>query len=122
MCARALVLFTYMLMCCVYTYAVYQASTAPKRQQKKSGKYAAYECAPDNAIYFLFDVETTGGKRNWDRIVAISFLACDDKGKMLGSFTQLVNPEGVESSVYILKNIHSKLAHACQYASHTTYI
>jgi len=99
-------------MCCVCAYAVNQVSTAPKHKQKKSGKYAAYECAPDNAIYFLFDVETTGGKRNWDRIVAISFLACDDEGKMLGSFTQLVNPEGVESSDFILKNIHSKLVYA----------
>ena len=103
-------------MCTLYAW---QVSTASKRKQKKSGKYAAYECAPDNAIYFLFDVETTGGKRNWDRIVAISLLACDDKGKILGSFTQLVNPEGVENSAYILNNIHSKLAHTCQCHIHT---
>ena len=37
-----------------------------KNKKKKAGKYDEYTTAPDNAVYFLFDVETSGSKRNWD--------------------------------------------------------
>ena len=53
-----------------------QVDTPAKQKPKKKSKYQGYEGTADNAVYFLFDVETTGSKRNWDRIIAISFLAC----------------------------------------------
>ena len=40
-----------------------------KKKASKKGKYANYVSAPSNGRYFLFDVETTGSKRNWDRII-----------------------------------------------------
>ena len=53
-----------------FTYVSWiQESSAPKVKAKKKNKYVDYEVAPANGVFFLFDVETTGGKRNWDRIV-----------------------------------------------------
>jgi len=51
--------------------------------KKKKGQYTDYVKPPENAISFLFDVETTDSKRNWDRIIAVSFLAYDTKGMLL---------------------------------------
>ena len=78
---------------------------------EKKGKYANYEKAPANAVFFLFDVETTGAKRNWDRIISISVLACDRTGTLLGCFDQDINPEGVKINAYLTNRIHSKCAH-----------
>ena len=75
--------------------------------QKKS-KYAAYESAPTDAVYFLFDVETSGGKRNFDKIISISLLAYDSRGNKLGSFARLINPGGVPMVSYLTKHVHSK--------------
>ena len=77
------------------------------QQKEKKGKYCNYEGAPENAVYFLFDVETSGGKRNWDRIVAMSFLAVDQDGRLLGSFSRKLNPGNVRIS-YHATRIHSK--------------
>ena len=91
-------------------HAVPVASTsasATKNKQKKSSKYHAYECAPENAVYFLFDVEVTGSKRNYDKIIGIGFLAYDRQGKLLGCFSRKVNP-GVVRSTYHAGRIHSK--------------
>ena len=76
--------------------------------KKKKGKYDDYESAPENAVYFLFDVETSGGKRNWDRIIAMSFLAVDQDGELLGSFSKKMNPGSVRIG-YHTTRIHSKL-------------
>lgn len=57
----------------------------------------------------MFDVETTGSKRNWDRIIAISFLAYDEEGKLLGSFSRKINPGKARISNFLSDNIHGKL-------------
>ena len=77
-------------------------------KKKKKSKYHAYESAPAKAVYFLFDVETTGSRRNWDKIIAISFLAYDVNGNELGSFSQLINPGDVGIDSYLSKFIHSE--------------
>ena len=84
-----------------------QESDAPKVKTKKKSKYVDYEVAPANGVYFLFDVETTGGKRNWDRIVALSFLSYDSDGNLLDHFSRKVNPGGVRINA-ICRGIHSK--------------
>ena len=76
--------------------------------KKKKSKYFAYEAAPENSVYFLFDVETSGGKRNWDRIISMSFLAVDQDGKVLGSFSKKLNPGAARIS-YQTTEIHGKL-------------
>ena len=86
--------------------------THPARKQTKSkrkkNKYENFEGAPDNACYFLFDVETSGSKRNFDRIIALSFMAHDETGRLLGAFSQKVNPGGVVISHYLSKHVHSE--------------
>ena len=67
------------------------SSTQANKKQKKKSKYENFEGAPDNACYFLFDVETSGSKRNFDRIIALSFMAHDETGRLLGAFSQKVN-------------------------------
>ena len=57
-----------------------------------------YEAAPPDAVYFLFDVETTGSKRNFDCIIALSFIAYDSTGKILDSLSQKINPDAVPIS------------------------
>ena len=76
--------------------------------KKKKGKYDDYTTAPVNAVYFLFDVETTGGKRNYDRIIAMSFLCLDQNGKVISSFSRKVNPGRIKISAYLTRWIHSK--------------
>ena len=84
-----------------------QESDTPTDKTKKKSKYEDYKVAPANGLYFLFDVETTGGKRNWDRIVALSFLTYDSEGTLFGSFSRQVNPGGVRINA-ICRGIHSK--------------
>ena len=79
------------------------ATTTTRR--KKPGKYNGYQIAPDNAAYFLFDLEVTGSKRNYDRIIQLSFIAYDVSGNMLGNFSRLVNPGQVRISDWIKNNI-----------------
>ena len=67
-----------------------------------------YLHAPANGSYFLFDVETTGSKRNWDRIIFMSFLHYDKDDKLLGSFSHKVNPGKVQIASYLTENIHGK--------------
>ena len=89
-----------------------QKKTNPSKKQKnprKPTKYSTYVCAPKDAIYFLFDVETTGSKRNFDRIIAMSFLAYNSEGKLLDNFSRRVNPKGVRISSFLTKRVHSKL-------------
>ena len=76
--------------------------------QKKKGKYADYETAPADPVLFLFDVEVTGPKRNFDRIIAISFLAYDVDGNLMGAFSRHINPDGVRINEYANK-IHGEL-------------
>ena len=85
-----------------------EASGNAKRnaKKKKKSKYVNYEAAPDNAIYFLFDVETTGSRRNWDRIIAMSFLAFKEDGQQIGVFSRKVNPGQVRISAFLTKHIH----------------
>ena len=80
----------------------------PKNPKKKKGKYDNYQKAPADAVYFLFDVETSGSKRNYDCIVAFSFLAYDITGRLLGNFTQKVNPGRVRMSAKAME-IHGML-------------
>ena len=83
--------------------------SSQKNKKKKAGKYDEYTTAPDNAVYFLFDVETSGSKRNWDKIIAFSFLCFDVNGKQLGNFTRKINPgSDVHISEYLTKNIHGE--------------
>ena len=89
------------LLACVYCHRSTQI-----KQKKKKSKYAEYVSAPTNAVFFLFDVETTGGKRNWDRIIAFSFLAYDNQGNLLGSFARTINPGSVKIDAYLSKNVH----------------
>lgn len=77
-------------------------------KNRKKSKYDTYEVAPSDAVYFLFDVETTGGKRNYDKIIAISFLAYNESGTLLGSFSRMINPGEVMIVSYLSKNVHSK--------------
>ena len=79
-----------------------------KRKKKKKGQYDDWVSAPTNGSYFLFDVETTGSKRNWDRIIFMSFLHYDKDGKLLGSFSHKVNPRKVRIANYLTNNIHGK--------------
>ena len=79
-----------------------------KTKKKKRGKYDDYTTAPDNAVYFLFDVETTGSKRNYDRIIAMSFLCLDCDGVLIAAFSRKVNPGNVRISSYLTRWIHSK--------------
>ena len=83
-------------------------TTANQGKKKKNSKYINYESAPADAIYFLFDVETTGSKRNYDRVIAISFLAYDHHGNLLGHFSRMINPGGVRIASFLTKRIHSK--------------
>ena len=78
---------------------------APTTKQKKPSKYQNYKSAPINGVYFLYDVETTGSKRNYDRIIQMSFISYDDTGKLLGNFSRLVNPGKVRISDWIKNNI-----------------
>ena len=83
----------------------------PSKKQKpprKPSKYASYVSAPKDAIYFLFDIETTGSKRNFDRIIALSFLAYDTEGRLLDHFSRKVNPQGVSISAFLSHRVHSK--------------
>ena len=82
-------------------------ANARKKKQTKPSKYLDYECAPSDAVYFLFDVETTGSKRNYDKIIAIGCLAYDRQGKLLGCFSRKINPGDI-SSTYQAGKIHSK--------------
>ena len=81
----------------------------PNKRARKTNKYSDYTCAPSGAVYFLFDIETTGSKRNFDKIIALSMLAYDSDGNQLGSFSRLINPGSVTIDTYltITKNIHS---------------
>ena len=79
----------------------------PNKRSRKTSKYADYTCAPSGAVYFLFDIETTGSKRNFDKIIALSMLAYDSDGNQLGSFSRLINPGSVTIDTYLTKNIHS---------------
>ena len=76
--------------------------------QKKKGKYDDYKKAPADAVFFLFDVETSGSKRNYDCVVAFSFLAYDVDGRLLGNFAQRINPGRVRMSEKAME-IHGKL-------------
>lgn len=81
--------------------------------QKKKGKYDDYQKAPEDTVLFLFDVETSGSKRNYDCIVAFSFLAYDVKGRLLGNFAQKVKPGRVRMSAKAME-IHGKVfEHNC---------
>lgn len=71
-------------------------------------KYSKYGSAPADAVFFLFDVETTGGKRNWDRIIAFSFFAYDGEGNLMGTFTRNINPGSVNIDEYLTRNVHRK--------------
>ena len=84
------------------------APKSKKLNKKKVDKYAEYSTAPDNAVYFLFDVETTGSKRNWDKIIAMSFLCYDASGNKLDNFTTKINPGDVQISSYLTENIHGE--------------
>ena len=79
------------------------------RKKKKKGKYDDYTTSPANTVFFLFDVETTGGRRNYDRIIAMSYLCFDREGTLIGSFSRKVNPGKVRISAYLTRHIHSKL-------------
>lgn len=101
-----------------------QVDTPAKQRPKKKSKYQGYEGAPDNAVYFLFDVETTGSKRNWDRIIAISFLACDEDGKILDHFDKKINPGSVRINSFLSKNVHGMYTlckHSCSLARSDIY-
>ena len=97
-----------------------QTHPARKQTKKKKNKYEYYEGAPDNAYYFLFDVETSGSKRNFDKIIAMSFMAHDETGRFLGAFSQKVNPDSVIITHYVSKHVHSKLTlHFLDVIDHT---
>ena len=83
---------------------VVQATSKPKKQSK----LANYVSVPSNSVCFLFDVETTGGKRNYDKIISLSFLAYSVDGSLLGSFDRLINPGTVTINSYLSNNVHSK--------------
>ena len=78
------------------------------KQKKKPSKYQNYKSAPINGVYFLYDVETTGSKRNYDRIIQMSFISYDDTGRLLSNFSRLVNPGKVRISHWIQNNILPK--------------
>ena len=84
-----------------------------RTKTKRKSKYAEYVSAPADAVFFLFDVETTGAKRNWDRIIAFSFLAYDGKGNLLGSFSRKINPGSVKIDEYLTRNVHRKTMFDC---------
>ena len=75
-----------------------------RSKKKKKGQYDDWVSAHANGSYFLFDVETTGSKRNWDRIISMSFLHYDKDGKLLGSFSHKVNPGKVRIANYLTNN------------------
>lgn len=81
---------------------------APTTKKKKPSKYEHYQSAPDNAVYFLFDVEVTGSKRNYDRIIQMAFISYDDTGKLLDNFCRLVNPGKVRINQWIKDNVLPK--------------
>ena len=85
------------------TVGIPDASTTKKK--KKTGKYEHYQGAPDNGVYFLFDLEVTGSKRNYDRVIQMSFISYDDNGNLLDNFSRLVNPGKVRISHWIKNNI-----------------
>ena len=85
-----------------------EETNSQRAKTHKKSKYAAYESAPVDAVYFLFDVETTGSKRNFDKIISISLLAYDSRGNKLDSFARLINPGGVPMVSYLTKHVHSK--------------
>jgi DNA polymerase III epsilon subunit-like protein len=47
-------------------------------------------------MYFSFDIELTGPKRNFDRIIEIGAVAFDDTGQICGTFDERINPDGVK--------------------------
>ena len=99
--------------------------TNGKKSKKKKGKYADYKPAPANSVYFLFDVETSGSRRNWDCIIAISFLCYSSDGELLASFSRKINPGAVQIQAYLSKHIHSKLhgshqSNPCMPSIHTS--
>ena len=81
-------------------------------EQKKDNTICTdYENTPSNPSLFLFDVETTGPKRNFDRIISMSFLAYDEDGNLMGAFSRNINPDVVKINVFISQRIHSKLVY-----------
>ena len=92
--------------CVVFITSCVRVAVA--QSKKKKGKYESYQKAPADSVYFLFDVETSGAKRNYDCIVAFSFLAYNLDGKLLGNYTQKVNPGKIQMSAKAME-IHGKL-------------
>ena len=78
------------------------------KKKKKKGQCDDWISAPVDGAYFLFDVETTGSKRNWDRIIFMSFLHYNEDGELLGSFSRKVNPGKVQITSHLSNNIHGK--------------
>ena len=88
-----------------------RAGKAKKSKKKKTNtksKYVDFKTAPSNAIYFLFDVETTGSKRNWDCIIAISLMAYDQTGHLISTFSRKINPGKVRINRFLTSNVHGK--------------
>ena len=85
-----------------------KAKNNANKKASKKGKYDNYVSAPSNGRYFLFDVETTDSKRNWDRIIVTSILVFDETGLLLGSFSKKVNPGKARISNFLSDNIRGK--------------
>ena len=49
-------------------------------------------------VFFYFDVETTGSKRNYDRSIQIALVVRNHKKEILEEKSWLINPEGVDST------------------------
>ena len=75
------------------------------KSKKKKIKFVPLPAG--RAVYVLIDVETTGYKRNWDRGIKYAVIACDNKGKLLGTFCKRVNNDGVriKPSAYAVHGI-----------------
>ena len=83
---------------------------AGQRNPPKTSKYAEFDLRPDNTIiYFLFDIDTTGSKRNWDHIIVFSFLCYDEDGSLLlGSLSRKINTGNVRINLYLTEHVHRK--------------
>jgi hypothetical protein len=69
--------------------------TQKKKAAPTQKKKATYIPCPTKPVFFLIDLETTGSKRNWDRVIEIALIAYNESGTQLGVFESRISNSGV---------------------------
>lgn len=100
----------------------------PAKQKKKVQRYYGIPRGK-KGVFLVFDVETTGSKRNWDIAIMYYFIVCDEAGTVLGRRLFRVNPGHIPITyaAYCVHGITAKVnfPHVCsasgRFFTHTHY-